>query len=122
MGQAERAKEERASNKREKAKETRGRRRSGSDPANFLSSDYAAVLGLMVSFADAGGAVRYGYTRDGGAYALGVYLGDDYATEYIRPNEDFTAACIDIAEAWLPDKGAEFHRIYNQLRNAQNGA
>lgn len=121
MAQVERAKEARESTKRLKAKETRGRRRSNSDPANFLSSDYAAILGLMASFADAGGAVRYGYTRDGGAYALGIYLGDDYSTEYIRPNEDFTGACLEIAEAWLPNNGAEFHRIFNLLKTAQEG-
>lgn len=34
-----------------------------------------------------GGALRFGYTRDGGAYAVGVYYGGEYFTDYIRPYE-----------------------------------
>jgi len=121
MGQVEKARDDRKDNRRAKAKETRSRRRSSGDPANFLSCDYASILAIMGAFAEAGGAVRYGYTRDGGAYAIGVYMGDDYVTEYIRPNEDFLGAIVEIAEAWLPDEGQAFHAMYNQLRNAQEG-
>jgi hypothetical protein len=63
---------------------------------------------LIVEMVAVGGAVRVGATRDGGAWALGIYQGDDYATEYIRPAEDFTTALGEIAAAWLPDKGAGF--------------
>jgi hypothetical protein len=35
-----------------------------------------------------GGALRLGYTRDGGAYAIGVYAGSNYFTDYVRPSED----------------------------------
>jgi len=34
------------------------------------------------------GALRLGYTRDGGAYAIGVYAGMQYFTDYVRPSED----------------------------------
>lgn len=47
-----------------------------------------------------GGALRFGYTRDGGAYAIGVYISNDKWTEYIRPHEDIdqylTGLIVDI--------------------------
>lgn len=33
-------------------------------------------------------ALRLGVTRDGGAYAVGVYAGEQYFTDYVRPGED----------------------------------
>lgn len=33
-------------------------------------------------------ALRFGTTRDGGAYAIGVYAGIQYFTDYVRPGED----------------------------------
>lgn len=42
----------------------------------------------IAAAANAGGALRFGYTRDGGAYAVGIYgLGEPY-TEYLRPGDD----------------------------------
>ncbi len=35
-----------------------------------------------------GGCLRLGRTRDGGAYSIGVYLGEVYFTDYVRPEED----------------------------------
>lgn len=36
-----------------------------------------------------GGALRLGYTRDGGAYSIGIYGdGPEAYTVYVRPNED----------------------------------
>ena len=41
-------------------------------------------------------AIRLGYTRDGGAYAIGVYAGDQYFTDYIRPHEDIDKYLADL--------------------------
>jgi hypothetical protein len=57
-------------------------------------------VALVRALVSQGGCLRIGQTRDGGAWALGVYLGDDYATEYIRPSEDFGGGIGEIAEAW----------------------
>lgn len=47
-----------------------------------------------------GGALRFGYTRDGGAYALGIYgLGEPY-TEYIRPSEDVEGFLQEVMAAF----------------------
>jgi len=47
-----------------------------------------------------GGALRFGYTRDGGAYALGIYgLGEPY-TEYVRPSDDIEGFLDELTEAF----------------------
>lgn len=63
--------------------------RGGSAPADWGTIDAEIIKAAIVSAAMVGGALRFGYTSDGGAYALGVYGdGDKPYTEYIRPNED----------------------------------
>lgn len=116
MGQAERQAENRKANKREAAKEQRSRRSARVGVASWELVDWQALMALVMAFADEGGAIRIGRTRDGGAWAIGVYLDDDYATEYVRPNEDFADALNEIAEAWLPENGLRFQEILGGLR------
>lgn len=116
MAQVERGTEERKANKRAKAKEGRSRRADRAGTANWETVNWQALIALIIAFGDEGGAVRVGKTRDGGAWALGVYLDDDYATEYIRPNEDFDEALHEIAQAWLPENGLRFEEIFASIR------
>ena len=55
---------------------------------------------LIVGMAMSGGAIRVGLTRDMGALGIGVYKGEDYGTEYIRPTDDLGSELEDIADAW----------------------
>lgn len=87
--------------------------------ADWRTVDWRAVAALTIAMADVAGAVRLGVTRDGGAYALGMYQSDDYATEYIKPTEDFRAAIGEIAAAWLPDGGDSYLAELDKMdRNA----
>jgi hypothetical protein len=45
-----------------------------------------------------GGALRLGYTRDGGAYAVGVYGDGTPFTEYIPPSDDIEVYLKGIIE------------------------
>jgi hypothetical protein len=63
-------------------------RRSSTDVADWSSANPLIVLQAISTVSARGGALRFGYTRDGGAYALGIYLNGDHFTEYIRPHED----------------------------------
>lgn len=60
-----------------------------------------AAPGLLVKLIDTvtsrGGAVRFGYTRDGGAYAIGLYYGGESTSEYCRPSESLD----DFLEKWI---------------------
>lgn len=53
---------------------------------NTASGDL--VLDLIAKLGAMSGAVRFGYTRDGGAYSLGIYLDDDSETFYFPPGQD----------------------------------
>jgi len=88
-------------NKRERAKQARGRRKSAAEALDWTKFEWELFAILTVALASTGGAIRIGATRDGGAWALGIYKGDDYATEYIRPGEDVHEALLEIADAWL---------------------
>jgi len=56
-----------------------------------------ALSKLISTVTSRGGAVRFGYTRDGGAYALGLYYGSDNQTAYCRPTENLQ----DFLEEWV---------------------
>lgn len=103
MGIAEDAQFEKKASKRERAKQSRGRRAQTAS-VDWAGFGWAEVQALTEELVAVGGAVRIGATRDGGAWAFGIYHGDDYATEYVRPAEDFTQAVQEICEAWLGAK------------------
>lgn len=67
------------------------RRRRGSTKADWTAVDPRAVARLIVIVAGFDGAVRFGNTSDGGAYAIGIYGdGDKPYTEYISGSLDIT--------------------------------
>lgn len=61
--------------------------RKGDGVADWQNADPNLVLRLVCRVAVQGGAVRYGYTRDGGAYSIGIYLGSDSKTYYCNEKE-----------------------------------
>jgi len=84
-------------NKRgEKAKKSEDKRRrrthskSNGAVADWVACDGEVLTRAVAAVARMGGAVRLGYTRDGGAYAVGIYGDGDPFTEYIPPSDDIT--------------------------------
>lgn len=76
-----------------KKEETTGRRRRGSNAglrgaANWILVDAEMLQYTITAVAQKGGALRLGYTRDGGAYAIGIYGDGEPYTEYVSPQED----------------------------------
>lgn len=116
MGQAER-KAEATRDSKTAAKRGKGRARRGAAADGFhLTFEHWIMLdALAAALMTEGGAMRVGATRDGGALAVGVYHGDDYGTEYIRPDEDFNDAMFDIAEAWLKAGGSVYAEQLDKL-------
>jgi len=56
--------------------------------ADWQSADGTLVLKAIEVVARSDGALRFGYTRDGGAYSIGVYGDGDPYTVYVKPTED----------------------------------
>lgn len=78
-------------------------RTSGNDGIGQVA-DWTAVnpkicMGLVAVTASMGGAVRFGYTRDGGAYSVGLYLDDDRETFYFRPSDDIDQDIQQLVDA-----------------------
>ncbi len=84
MGQEERARENGKDKKRLKTRSVT--QRQAIEP-EALPAD--AVADLIIAVVRQGGAVRFGATRDGGAWCVAVYLGGDVSTGYSGADEDF---------------------------------
>lgn len=55
---------------------------------DWATIDSARIAELVCIVTGRGGAIRFGYTRDGGAGSIGLYYGDQRDTLYIRPSQD----------------------------------
>lgn len=77
---------------RKKTDEPR-RRREQETVADWGGIDADRIRSVVAAISAIGGAVRFGYSRDGGAYSVGIY-GDG------KPFTEFKPATDDI-EGWL---------------------
>lgn len=77
---------------------SRGVRRSNGAIADWQSVDGETLKRAIAAAGNVGGAIRCGYSRDGGAYAIGIYGDGDPYTEFVRPAEDLNQFLVDITE------------------------
>lgn len=81
----------------------RRRARGNQTPASWGDVDPNMMLKAVVAVADAGGAIRFGYTKGAGGFAIG-FLGDgEPYTEYCRPSDDMTAYFQEVIDDWTDD-------------------
>ena len=74
--------------------------RPRTEPADWASVDNEAIRTAIAALGSIGGALRFGYSRDGGAYAVGVYgLENQPYTDYLRPGDDVQAYLYQLADA-----------------------
>lgn len=66
----------------------RGKNRGGGDVADYSALDAVLLKRAIDAVTGAGCAIRFGYTRDKGAYAVGILGDGEPYTEYLRPTED----------------------------------
>lgn len=53
-----------------------------------------------------GGALRLGYTRDGGAFSIGIYGdGPEAYTVYVRPNENMEEFLVELEQTFHAKSG-----------------
>jgi hypothetical protein len=76
--------------------------RGGGVPADWGHVDAELIRAVIVAAGMAGGAVRFGYTGDGGAYALGIYGdGEKPYTEYVSPRDDIEGVLRSLETVFL---------------------
>lgn len=85
------------------------RRRQGesSVPADWGTANPLTLQALIANVTAQGGAVRFGYSRDGGAYSLGILGDGEPYTEWIRPSEDLNGVLDEIARQWSGEVGGQ---------------
>lgn len=91
----------------------RERRSKTTHVADWSKADRATLQAAISAAAATGGALRFGYSRDGGAYAIGVY-GDG------EPYTDFVSGVDDIDDT-LADYIDLFNDIADDKATGQNG-
>lgn len=66
--------------------------------ADWKSASPEVVTAAICSAGLAGGALRFGYSRDQGAYSIGIYGDGDYYAVYVGPSEDIDVTLREIAD------------------------
>jgi len=61
-------------------------------------ADPVLISGVVVSVTRHGGLASFGYTRDGGAGTLTVFLDNERSTEYFKPTDDTDAKLAGIVD------------------------
>lgn len=75
--------------------------------ANYTELDSGRVLRAIEIISANGGAIRFGKTRDGGAFAIGVYGdGGEPYTDYLRPTDDVTEYLETLVDAFQHTRDA----------------
>lgn len=77
---------------------SRGLKRNRGVVADWQSVNAELLRNAISTAGLSGGALRLGYTSDGGAYSVGIYGDGDPYNEYCRPGEDVEQLLRDIIE------------------------
>jgi len=80
---------------------SRGIGRKGSGVADWESVNAETIKRAIVLAAITGGALRFGYTADGGAYSIGIYGDGAPYTEYVKPSESPEEVLESICELFV---------------------
>lgn len=85
---------------RDESNARRRKARGSSAKADWNTVDPPLLQQVIATVASAGGAIRFGYTRDGGAYSIG-FLGDgEPYTEYLRPSDNIGEYLEGVIRDW----------------------
>lgn len=77
---------------------SRGLGRGRGQAADWASADATVLKRAIEIAAVMGGAIRFGYTRDLGAYSIGIYGDGDPYTVTIPPSQDIDITLQDIID------------------------
>lgn len=77
-----------------------GTQQRGNAVADWASVPGELLLNAVAALAASGGAMRLGYTRDGGAYAVGIYGDGEPFTEYRGPGEEIEQFLQEVIDTY----------------------
>lgn len=101
MSQYERKNEDRKDVKKA-AQATKSRRvqKTANEVADWGSVNPETLVDAIQAVTKVGGALRFSYTRDGGAYCIGILGDGDPYNEYVKPSEDIEDYLRRLADNW----------------------
>lgn len=79
-------------------RKNRRRNRGHVDAASWSDAHSELVVRAISAVAATGGALRFGYTQDRGAFAIGVLGDGEPYTDFVRPSEDINLYLAGLAE------------------------
>lgn len=80
------------------ARTSKRRTSTGGEPADWSAVDPVLLAAAIAAVTRDGSAIRFGYTRDLGAYAIGFYENGESNTEYVPPSEDMSLWLTGVIE------------------------
>lgn len=92
--------------------------------ADWASADANAIKRAIECASAVGGALRFGYSGDGGAYAVGCYFEGESWTEFIRPAEDIDD-WLEQASTFYEEQGMSVkdgQKVTEGLQQRKNGS
>jgi hypothetical protein len=75
--------------------------------ADWQQCDAELVKRAIVAAGMCGSALRFGYSQDGGAYAIGIYHNEQRTTEFIRPSEDIDEVLQDLIDFFESERDGQ---------------
>jgi len=83
----------------------RRRNRGKVDSADWKEATPDKLAKAIIAVTSHGFAIRFGYTRDGGAFAVGILGDGEPFTEFIRPTEDVDLFLDGVSEDYADTEG-----------------
>lgn len=74
--------------------------KGGAVQADWRTADSEMLLAAICAVSSEGGALRFGYSKDGGAYNVAVYDGGEITNEYVGATEDVSVLLRRIYETF----------------------
>jgi len=79
---------------------SRRRGQGNGERADWALASPLTLQALIAAVTAQGGAIRFGYSRDGGAYSLGILGDGEPYTEWIRPAENIDEVLAEMTRGW----------------------
>ena len=95
-------------------------RRSSEGIADWGAANADLLQKAIAAASFRGGALRFGYSGDGGAYALGCYYDGEHWTEFVRPADDIDAFLSDVID-WYESQEPVSKFTPGTTQTRQNG-
>lgn len=101
---------------------SRGLRQSNGGTADWGTVNSDLLRDAIAKASITGGAIRFGYSRDGGAFAVGIYGDGEPYTVFVKPSEDVDITLRDIIDLFegIADDRAQQDAPPDAKKSARN--